>query len=91
MDKADCSWTPKIKAKERVNNLGLPCGAPYGLTPLDHGRSDKNWNNNNVAVTSVLLIEDVDRSVLLKDCGYSLELPRQGSSNEYHNLCFEQK
>ena len=23
------------------------------------------------------------------DCGYSLELPRQGSSNEYHNLCFE--
>ena len=31
MDKADCSWTPKIKAKERVDNLGLPCGAPYGL------------------------------------------------------------
>ena len=46
MDKADCSRTPKIKAKERVNNLGLPCGAPYGLAPLDHGRSDKNWNNN---------------------------------------------
>ena len=22
------------------------------------------------------------------DCGYSLELPHQGSSNEYHNLCF---
>ena len=25
------------------------------------------------------------------DCGYSLEPPRRGCSNEYHNLCFEQK
>ena len=27
------------------------------------------------------------------DCGYSLEppRPRRGGSNEYHNLCFEQK
>ena len=25
------------------------------------------------------------------DYGYSLELPRRGDSNEYHNLCFEQK
>ena len=25
------------------------------------------------------------------DCEYSLELPRWGSSNKYHNLCFEQK
>ena len=25
------------------------------------------------------------------DCGYSLEPPRKGGSNEYHNLCFEQK
>ena len=25
------------------------------------------------------------------DCGYSLEPPRWGGSNEYHNLCFEQK
>ena len=24
-------------------------------------------------------------------CGYSLEPPRRGGSNEYHNLCFEQK
>ena len=24
------------------------------------------------------------------DCGYSLEPPRWGGSNEYHNLCFEQ-
>ena len=22
------------------------------------------------------------------DCGYSLEPPRRGDSNEYHNLCF---
>ena len=25
------------------------------------------------------------------DCGYSLEPPRRGGSNDYHNLCFEQK
>ena len=25
------------------------------------------------------------------DCGYALERPRRGGSNEYHNLCFEQK
>ena len=25
------------------------------------------------------------------DCGYSLEPPQRGGSNEYHNLCFEQK
>ena len=24
------------------------------------------------------------------DCGYSLEPPCRGGSNEYHNLCFEQ-
>ena len=32
-------------------------------------------------------------SILLDnlDCGYSLEPPRRGGSNEYHNLCFEQK
>ena len=24
------------------------------------------------------------------DCGYSLEPPQRGGSNEYHNLCFEQ-
>ena len=25
------------------------------------------------------------------DCRYSLEPPRRGGSNEYHNICFEQK
>ena len=25
------------------------------------------------------------------DCWYSLDPPRRGGSNEYHNLCFEQK
>ena len=25
------------------------------------------------------------------DCGYSIESPQRGGSNEYHNLCFEQK
>ena len=25
------------------------------------------------------------------DCGYSLEPPRRGGSNEYYNLCFSRK
>ena len=25
------------------------------------------------------------------DCGYSLEPPRRGGSNEYHNICFRAK
>ena len=25
------------------------------------------------------------------DCGYALDPPRRDGSNEYHNLCFEQK
>ena len=25
------------------------------------------------------------------DCGYSIEPPQRGGSNEYHNVCFEQK
>ena len=25
------------------------------------------------------------------DCGYSLEPPRRGGSNKYHNICFKQK
>ena len=30
-------------------------------------------------------------SALNIDCGYSLEPRRQGGSNEYPNLCFEQE
>ena len=30
-------------------------------------------------------------SVQNTGCGYSLEPPRRGGSNEYHNLCFQQK
>ena len=30
-------------------------------------------------------------SAQIIDCGYSFESPRRGGSNEYHNLCFEQK
>ena len=26
-----------------------------------------------------------------KCCGYSLEAPRRGASNEYHNICFRRE
>ena len=37
-----------------------------------------------------VLVRTASVGFLLKniDCGYSLEPPRRGGSNEYHNLCF---
>ena len=32
-------------------------------------------------IFSIFLLKNID-------CGYSLEPPRRGGSNEYHNLCF---
>ena len=37
-----------------------------------------------VCIIFLILLENID-------CGYSLEKPHRGGSNEYHNLCFEQK
>ena len=40
--------------------------------------SDKNSDTAHISAQNI-------------DCEYSLEPPRQGGSNEYYNLCFEQK
>ena len=44
-----------------------------------------HWINGNLQIK----ISDIFRiSSQNIDCGYSLEPPRRGGSNEYHNLCF---
>ena len=55
----------------------------YIFTPLNPLLFSKTW------VYRVYIIFLI--SAQNTDCGYSLKLPRRGGSNEYHNLCFEQK
>ena len=43
----------------------------------------------NLGFTGVFIIFLISAQSM--DCGYSLEPPRGGGSNEYHNQCFEKK
>ena len=45
------------------------------LPPKNDNFSDKNSDIFYISAQNI-------------DCGYSLELPHRGGSNEYHNLCF---
>ena len=51
----------------------------YENTPIQIYRkfklSDKNADIFHISAQNI-------------DCGYSLESPRRGGSNEYHNICF---
>ena len=44
--------------------------------------------NENFQIKNIYIFHISAQNI---DCGYSLESPRRGGSNEYHNLCFEQK
>ena len=41
--------------------------------------------NENFQIKNSDIFQISDQNI---DCGYSLEPPRRGGSNEYHNLCF---
>ena len=45
------------------------------LTPKNENFQIKNFDILHISAQNI-------------DCGYSLEPPRRGGSNEYHNLCF---
>ena len=53
------------------------------LTPLNP-TSVINWGLQGYIFFFLFLLKNID-------CGYSLEPPHRGGSNEYHNICFEQK
>ena len=56
----------------------------YNCNPLKpHFYIVKLWFTG-VSIIFLFLLKNID-------CGYSLEPLRRGGSNEYHNLCFEQK
>ena len=56
----------------------------YNVDPLKPHFYIVKLGFTGVYIISLFLLKNVD-------CGYSLEPPRRGGSNEYHNLCFEQK
>ena len=41
--------------------------------------------NENFQIKQSYILHISDQNI---DCGYLLEPPRRGGSNEYHNLCF---
>ena len=58
---------------------------PYNFGPLKpHLYIVKMRLSTGVYIIFLILLKNID-------CGYSLEPPRRGGSNEYDNLCFEQK
>ena len=52
-----------------------------------------NYNKQMAYLQIRGLIRDIFFLLFLKNicCGYSLEAPRQGTSNEYHDICFHGK
>ena len=56
----------------------------YNLYPLKPHFYTVKLGFTGVYIIFLILITNIG-------CGYSLEPPRRGGSNEYHNLCFDQK
>ena len=58
--------------------------SPYNVYPLEPQFYIEKLGFAGVYLFFLFLFQNID-------CGYSLEPPRRGGSNVYHNLCFEQK
>ena len=56
----------------------------YNFDPIKPHFYIVNWGLQGYTLFFLFLLKNID-------CGYSLEPPRRGGSNEYHNICFEQK
>ena len=53
----------------------------YYVDPLKPHLIYKKLGFTGVYIVFLIFAQNID-------CGYSLEPPRRGGSNEYHNLCF---
>ena len=51
---------------------------------IHHGSWEGAFFHQKVSIFFLFLDENMC-------CGYSLEVPRRGTSNEYHNVCFHQE
>ena len=56
----------------------------YNFNPLKPHFYIVKLGFTGVYIISLILLKNID-------CGYSLEPPLRGGSNEYPNLCFEQE
>ena len=57
----------------------------YNVDPLNPHFYIVKLGFTGVDIIFLISAQNID------NCGYSLEPPRRGGSNEYHNLCFEKK
>ena len=61
----------------------------HGITKTRLFKYTENFTTKKMAFFFQIKISDIFHiSAQNIDCGYSLEPPRRGGSNEYHNLCF---
>ena len=60
----------------------------YENTPIQY---TENFTTKKKVNFQIKILIFFDTSAQNIDCGYSLEPPRRGGSNEYYNLCFEQE
>ena len=73
-------WVPTSYVFEQTSQKH----AYINLTPLQPHFYIVKLGFTGVYIIFLILLNNID-------CGYSLEPPRRGGSNVYHNLCFEQK
>ena len=57
----------------------------YNVDPLNPHFYIVKLGFTGVDIIFLISAQNID------NCGYSLEPPHRGGSNEYHNLCFEKK
>ena len=84
-----CHYPVQQTVRGRQKSVQIPrstvISEHYENTPIEiywkfyHQKNEKFQTKNS----DILLI-----SAETIDCGYSLEPPRRGGSNKYHNLCF---
>ena len=60
----------------------------YENTPI---QITENFNTKKMAIFQIKNSDIFHISAQNINCGYSLEPPRRGGSNKYHNYVFEQK
>ena len=87
-NKKNTMWIPPLICSYGLYSVLLPHGNQCSITKTRlfkciESFTTKKWKclDENSDIFFLFLLKNID-------CGYSLEPPRWGASNEYHNLCF---
>ena len=62
-------------------------GWPHRIMKTRLSKYTENFTTKNNEKFQIKISDIFHISAQNIDCGYSLEPPRRGGSNEYHNLC----